>query len=405
MNIFVLLIISFSLIVYLLRRKTPIGPAILAGGLLMWAIQSLDPTNLVDAAVSTLQRPRTYDLLFALYFVMCLEIELRTSGTLNGMVNALKKIFSSNKYTLAIMPAFLGLLPSLGGARFSAPFVEEASNSVHMSPNQKSTVNFWFRHVFEYSNPINPGLIMACSIAMVPISDFIIHLGWLTFVSIILGWLFFIRPLKIKFQPEKSLDETTFKKSLIDIGISLSPVFVNFILVVFFDIGPAIAMGAVVFAMYIAIRLLKRPISAKEVIIGAMDWKLLANVLCIFYFIELLTNTNVLTEIVVAFQGLPLPPEVTIAGISFIIGIITGMSQGHVAIVFPIVAAMAPGNINLMGIAMVFGVAGQMLTPTHMCLIITVDYFKSSLFKTIKSIGYMEGLILLIFSIYTYFTY
>lgn len=405
MNIFILLIIAFSLIVYLLQRKIPIGPAILAGGLLMWAIQSLDPSNLLNAAISTIIQPRTYDLLFALYFVMCLEIELRTSGTLNGMVNALKEIFSSNKYTLAIMPAFLGLLPSLGGARFSAPFVEEASSGVHMTPYQKANVNFWFRHVFEYSNPINPGLIMACSIAMIPISDFIIHLGWLTFAAIILGWIFFIRPLKVIPHQEKQLSDTSLKKSILDISISLSPVFVNFILVVFFDVGPAIAMGIVVFAMYIALKFLKRPISAKEVIIGAMDWKLLANVSCIFYFIELLTNTHVLSEIVVAFQGLPLPTEVTIAALSFLIGIITGMSQGHVAIVFPIVAAMAPGNINLMGIAMVFGVAGQMLTPTHMCLMITVDYFKSSLFKTIKSIGYIEGLILLIFSVYTYFTY
>lgn len=405
MNIFILLIIAFSLIVFLLRKKIPIGPSILAGGLLMWAVQSMDPTNLLDAALTTIKRPRTYDLLFALYFVMCLEIELRTSGTLNGMVQALKKLFSSNKYTLAIMPAFLGLLPSLGGARFSAPFVEEASKGVEMIPYQKSNVNFWFRHVFEYSNPINPGLIMACSIAMIPISDFIIHLGWLTFVSIILGWVFFIRPLKVIEEKEISLDDTTFKKSILDVLISLSPVFVNFILVVFFKIGPAIAMGLVVFAMFIALKLLKRPISGKEVIIGAMDWKLLANVSCIFYFIELLTNTHVLKEIVVAFQGLPLPPEVTIAAISFIIGIITGMSQGHVAIVFPIVAAMAPGDINLMGIAMVFGVAGQMLTPTHMCLMITVAYFKSSLFKTIKSVGYMEALILLIFSIYTYFSY
>lgn len=405
MNIFILLIIAFSLIVYLLRRKIPIGPAILAGGILMWAVQSLDPTKLLDAAITTVMRPRTYDLLFALYFVMCLEIELRTSGTLNGMVNALKKVFSSNKYTLAIMPAFLGLLPSLGGARFSAPFVEEASKGVHMNPYQKTNVNFWFRHVFEYSNPINPGLIMACSIAMIPISDFIIHLGWLTFVAIILGWVFFIRPLKVIPQQEKHLDESTFKKSIIDIFISLSPVFVNFILVVFFDVGPAIAMGVVVFAMFIALKILNRPISGKEVIVGALDWKLLANISCIFYFIELLTNTNVLNEIVIAFQSLPFPVEVIIAALSFLIGIITGMSQGHVAIVFPIVAAMAPGDINLMGIAMVFGVAGQMLTPTHMCLIITVDYFKSSLFKTIRSIGYMEGLMLIIFSIYTYFLY
>ena len=59
------------------------------------------------------------------------------------------------------------------------------------------------------------------------------------------------------------------------------------------------------------------------------------------------------------------------------------MSQGHVAIIMPIVAALEPGSLNLAGIAMAFGIAGQMLTPTHMCLLVTIDYFTSDFFKII----------------------
>ena len=59
---------------------------------------------------------RTYDLLFALYFVVCLEIELRKSGCLKGMVQYLNHLIHSTKVTMAVMPAFLGLLPSVGGA-------------------------------------------------------------------------------------------------------------------------------------------------------------------------------------------------------------------------------------------------------------------------------------------------
>ena len=81
------------------------------------------------------------------------------------------------------------------------------------------------------------------------------------------------------------------------------------------------------------------------------------------------------------------------------------MSQGHVAIVMPIVAAMGTGNLNLAGIAMAFGVAGQMLTPTHVCLIITIDYFKTDLLKTLKPLVFCEILILTIFSVYTYLTW
>ena len=45
------------------------------------------------------------------------------------MVNALRRVFSGAKALLALMPAFLGLLPSLGGARFSAPIVDELSDN------------------------------------------------------------------------------------------------------------------------------------------------------------------------------------------------------------------------------------------------------------------------------------
>ena len=81
------------------------------------------------------------------------------------------------------------------------------------------------------------------------------------------------------------------------------------------------------------------------------------------------------------------------------------MSQGHVAIVMPIVAAMGTGDLNLAGVAMAFGVAGQMLTPTHMCLVVTLDYFKANFFKTLQSILLIEIIVLSVFSIYTYLTW
>ena len=112
-----------------------------------------------------------------------------------------------------------------------------------------------------------------------------------------------------------------------------------------------------------------------------------------------------LDEIVAAFQASPLPVPVIIACVSLIIGILTGMSQGHVAIVMPIVAAMGTGDLNLAGVAMAFGVAGQMLTPTHVCLIVTVDYFKADLLRTLKPILLCEIFVLTIFSVYTWLTW
>lgn len=405
MNIFLLLLISMSIILFMLRRHIPIGPCMLSGGLFIWLVKSTDLSMLLQAFTETLSLERTYDLLFALYFVMCLEIELRTSGALSGMVNALQKIFSSVKFTLAIMPAFLGLLPSLGGARFSAPIVEEAAKATDLDREHKAAVNFWFRHIFEFSSPIIPGMIMACSIAGVAFSDFLKHLSWLTILAFAAGWLVLIRPVKIITAKEHVLDHDEYRKNLFDMALSLSPVIFTFLLVVFFDLNASLAMGAVTFAMFFVLQSTDRCVNAREIICGAFDGKMFTNVLCILYFIQILTVTDVLSEIVAAFQSSPLPIPVIIASVSFIIGILTGMSQAHVAIVMPIVAAMSSGSLNLAGIAMAFGVAGQMLTPTHMCLVVTLDYFKANFFKTLKPILLIEIIVLSVFSIYTYFTW
>lgn len=405
MNIFLLLAIAMLLIIIMLRKHIPIGPCMLAGGLLIWAVKAPSLHYLTQAGVETITMSRTYDILLALYFVMCLEIELRTSGALAGMVHALHRIFSSTKVTLAVMPAFLGLLPSLGGARFSAPIVEEASRDLNITQEHKAAINFWFRHIFEFSSPIIPGMIMACNIAGVAYSDFIMHLCWLTALAFVAGWLVLIRPISDDTVKAAAAAPAEHEQNMQDLWLALSPVVLTFILVVFFDFNASLGMGVVTAGLFFVLRFTKRFVSLKEVVIGALDIKMFLNVLCILYFIQILTVTNVLNEIVVAFQNSPLPVPVIIACVTFIIGVLTGMSQGHVAIVMPIVAAMDTGNLNLAGVAMAFGVAGQMLTPTHMCLVITVDYFKANFFKTLKPVVMGEIIILTIFSIYTYFTW
>ena len=402
MNIFVILALALLIIMVLLRRHVPIGPAILAAGFFIWATTAPQFHYLPDALYTTLTSARTYDLILALYFVMCLEIELRTGGVLDGMVRALHHLLRSPKLTLAIMPAFLGLLPSLGGARFSAPIVEGAAKNLGLTAEHKANINFWFRHIFEFSSPIIPGMLMACSIANIPFSQLLRHLAWVTPLFFAIGWFVLMRPLKL---PAESKDGGGFaehKQDYIHLLLALAPVAVNFILIVSFNFSAAAAMALVAVTLIFVLRFSNHVINIKQVFTGACDLKMLINILCIFYFIQILTDTKVLYAIVSEFQKSPLPQPVIVAAVSFIIGVLTGMSQGHVAIVMPIIAAMAPGDLTLAGIAMVFGVAGQMLTPTHMCLIVTLDYFKADYFKCLRTLCVMSTLLLAAFSAVTY---
>lgn len=403
--IFLIITLAMIITLFLLRRRQPIGIAILVGGIFIWLCT--DPTfkELKDAVIQMATTPRSYDLVGALYLVICLEIELRKSGCLAGMVEALSRMFSSRRFTLAVMPAFLGLLPSIGGARFSAPIVEEASKGFEAKPEDKAAINFWFRHIFEFSSPLVPGMILACGIAGVKIGDLIVHLGWLTIVAFILGWIVIVRGLKQTVATRTEVSSEEAKRHNMDFVLSLTPVIANVVLMVAFGLQASVSMIIVVVAMIPLLMFFNRHVSVKEVFIGALDYKMFANVICILLFIALLESTGVLALLVAAFESSPLPIPVIIGFLSFIIGLLTGISQGHVAIMMPIVAGISMGDLDLVGVAMVFGVAGQMVTPTHLCLTITVDYFKSDFFKTLKPVLWAQIPLAIIFIAVSYFTW
>lgn len=409
MNVFVVIAIAMVLIIVALRKKVPIGPSILGGGLLIWVLVKPEVALLGQAAKEMLTMQRTYDLLLALYFVVCLEIELRKSGCLKGMVQYLNHLIHSTKVTLAVMPAFLGLLPSVGGARFSAPIVDNASKGMTIKAEEKAIVNLWFRHIFEYSSPIIPGMILACSIVGIGVGELIVHLAWVTALMFIIGWILFVRPMKFQdIRAQQMIDDPDFdlNHARTDFWMSILPVLAVFVLMVFCGMGAAISMGLIAALMIPVLMGMNRAVGVKEVFIGAIEWKLLRDVSCILFFIQLLDVTGVLAQVVTSFRAAPLPTPVIIAGLSFLIGVLTGMSQGHVAIVMPIVALLAPqAPLDLVGVALVFGVGGQMVTPTHVCLIVTLDYFKADFFKTLLPVALAEALLLGTFSAYTYLTW
>lgn len=405
MSIFLIIAIAMAITLVLLRKHFPIGIAIMVAGIFIWLMTGPQINELTQAVVQMVSLPRNYDLVIALYLVICLEIELRRSGCLTGMVQALYRMFSGPKLTLAVMPAFLGLLPSVGGARFSAPIVEEASKGLQITQENKAAINFWFRHIFEFSSPIVPGMILACGIAGVKVGDLIIHLGWLTILAFVLGWIVMVRPIHVV-KNERSLESAQeAHHHNVDFILALAPVIVNVVLMVAFELNASVAMAIVVFAMFPVLMIFNRYVNLKEVFVGALDYKMFANIICILLFIQLLDCTGLLAQIVSSFESSVLPVPVIIGCIAFIVGVLTGISQGHIAIVMPIVAALSMGDLDLVGVAMVFGVAGQMITPTHVCLTITVDYFKSDFFKTLKPVVIAEIGLLLAFVAVSYLTW
>jgi hypothetical protein len=65
----------------------------------------------------------------------------------------------------------------------------------------------------------------------------------------------------------------------------------------------------------------------------------------------------------------------------FIVGLLTGLTVGFVGATFPIITAMLGGAPDAGSITFAFasGFAGVMLSPTHLCYLLTLRYFKADM--------------------------
>jgi len=395
-------LVTLILIVVLLQRKISIGNSMLAGASLLFIMCSPQWITLQLVGKGLLLSSSTWEILLALYLVMCLEYQLRTNGIIDGLMEAARVVLKSDKVLLALMPAFLGFLPSLGGAIFSAPLVESAGKQYNLSPERKTAINYWFRHLWECTNPIIPALLLASEIAQVPIGSLIAHMIWVSAFCFLIGWFYYISPLKSQGEAQTSNSALPSQRNNYwYIFMAAGPIVANFILVVGFGFGPAVSMLLAVVTMTLLLR--QVPKNMMGMLKHAFDGKLLWGVVGILFFQYMLKETGIIADVALVLQNSGIPMMFVIGAIGLLAGILTGTSQGFVAITFPLVAAISTGNITMAVVAYVAGFAGQMMSPAHLCFLVTLDYFKADFLKAMKSIILLAVVLLLALSIVTVF--
>ena len=82
-----------------------------------------------------------------------------------------------------------------------------------------------------------------------------------------------------------------------------------------------------------------------------------------------------------------IPVLVVIMILPFISGIITGIALGFVGASFPLIIPIFHTTqpidyMALAALAYTFGYMGMMLSPVHLCLLVSKDYYKASLMKS-----------------------
>ena len=157
--------------------------------------------------------PITINLVAGLVLIMVLENIIRKKGLLKRMMEAVVNVARDRRIAMAILPGVIGLLPSAGGAAFSAPMVQDAAADVDMEPERKAFINYWFRHIWEYISPLYPGVVLAAAVTKVPINKFLISQLPLPLAVIGVGALLGFRGITSSAGPGKRSTGTRSKRS------------------------------------------------------------------------------------------------------------------------------------------------------------------------------------------------
>ena len=388
------ILLALCVMIVLLQKRIHISYAVLAASAVLFLLSGLVPAYLTDALYSTAASWTTWNMVFTLYLVMCLEYLLRTSGILKNFTQAAGNLFHDNRIVLAGMPAFLGFLPSLGGAIFSAPMVEEAAQPYKLSPEKKTAINYWFRHVWEFCNPILPSLLLASTFTAIPIGKIVGHQFIMSFAAIAIGAVLMLRGKDYetaeKFVP---LETDNKKEQIIAVVLAIGPILLNVFFVTVCNMNTTLSMLLIVALLAIILRY--KPSQWVLMFRDSLSWPIITSILAILFFQGMLYATGTIDGLIAFFQASGIPASAVVYLTAFFMGLLTGLPQGFAAIAFPLILPMlGPGNLDALALTYICGLTGVMLSPAHLCLIVTVEYFHSNMFGSLKPAAIAQFILL-----------
>ncbi|HBA26025.1 MAG TPA: hypothetical protein DCY98_01310 [Nitrospinae bacterium] len=190
------LLTILTFIVLLLRRKYRIGIVLLSASALLALLYLMSPKGIILNISAAVTNPITIKLGLSLIMIRVLEMIMRENNLLAEMMEASKSLFRNRKLVIISMPMLIGMLPSLGGAYFSAPMVNESTKGLKMSQEEKGFINFWFRHPWEYILPLYPGILLASAVSGVELRTLIIVNLPFAVVMLLSGFFLSMREVK-----------------------------------------------------------------------------------------------------------------------------------------------------------------------------------------------------------------
>lgn len=373
------------LLIFLIKKKVHVGISLFCGGILLGLLFGMPVYQILKESLSAAVEKETLNLLGLVILIVFFGNLLKLIENLNDLTKALENLVRNTKVVLMMIPAVIGFLPMPGGALLSAPMVEEVGTRKALSPEIKTMMNYWFRHIWECCFPLYAGIILSSALLQVSLWKIVAVQIILSLFMVILGLAFCTT--KVKLQESDSGLENKLKKPFLLLVKSIWPVVLVVILGLCLKIDMMIALGFVILLLIFA-----RKVKFKaflNILKETVTFDVVVLILGVMIFKGLLDSSGAVKVMPEQMMRLGIPKLAVVGIIPLTIGVLTGVTSAFVGVSYPILLPfLIPHQVDWGLVMLVYacGFIGVMLSPVHFCLILTKDYFKADLMKVYKLI-------------------
>lgn len=318
--------------------------------------------------------------------VLSLTTLMERTGQAERFMEAFSYKITSPILRMVFFPVLIGLLPVPGGAVFSAPMISAVARDLGLPEEDKSLINYWFRHSCEMVWPLFPAVILAASLAGAPTPRLLVETAPMCLVFLGVGWFFLVRPLSVPKLPRVSGggDWRVVLREGAPLVVALGGALVLMFSIALLmpgstlDAGVLLALAAAVWVclrqnklgMADMCRTLRQPQMRSMILFIA----------AIGVFKNVLSGGGVIENLLVAGTGMT-ALWLTATVVSFMVGALTGLMMASVGSVFPLLIGLAqgvdPANVlQWTALGMFSAMAGFMLSPLHICFVLSCEYFR-----------------------------
>ncbi len=395
-----ILLVFFGVLV-VTRLRMPLGLALIGGGVFLdiWGSRGLQavPLDFLHALI----RPELWLLTINITLIMEIGYFMASEKNSQAIIGAAQRWGGKHgfSFSLVFIPAAIGMVPMPGGALFSAPLVGRTVKNSGQAPEWKAAVNYWFRHVLEYWWPLYPVVIVTLSIFTLETWKYMAVQVPFTLVSIGAGYFFLLRPYgKDLFGAgEKIEDPPSLAKVLAPIMIIVAATLL--LPGIFKYLTPGLnpaswKLLAMLIGLIVALIMI-RQVQQKEGrqlftdIFSKKTMNVLFTLAGVMIFESLLDASGLIPLAGQELSRNQVPVGLIIAFLPFLAGLVTGIAIGFAGAAFPIVVGFVSTDptlqpISALVLAFSMGYAGMMLSPVHLCFLLTIDYFNASFIKVYR---------------------